>query len=57
MLEKLLFRINTRSSVVIILSVGAVILAVKDPAFRPSFGNIVSAGVGGYLALSIPKKE
>lgn len=53
--QELILRFKTRSLVVIILSAGSVGLAIYDPSFRPSFSNIVSTGLGGYLAQLVPQ--
>ena len=57
MWEKLVLRFKTRSLVVVILSVGATGLAVYDPGFRPTFGNIVGVGIGGYLGQMFPQQK
>ncbi len=54
--QTLIERFNTRSLVTVILTVGAVALAFLDPSFRPTFGNIVSVGVGGYLGQMFPQQ-
>ncbi len=44
-----------RQLIVMILSVGALVLAYLDPDFRPTFGNLVSTAVGGYLGQMFPQ--
>jgi hypothetical protein len=56
MIKELVLRFKTRSLVVSLLTAGAIALAIHDPAFRPTFGNIVSVGLGGYLGQLFPQK-
>lgn len=57
LLKKFADRISTRSLVVLLLVSAAAGLAVIDPAFRPSFGDLAKVGVGGYLGQLFPRKE
>jgi hypothetical protein len=51
----MLSKLNVRSVVVIILVVGALVLAVADDNFRPTFGDLAKVGVGGYLGQMLPE--
>jgi hypothetical protein len=55
MSTKMLSKLNVRSVVVIILVVGALVLAVADDNFRPTFGDLAKVGVGGYLGQMLPE--
>jgi hypothetical protein len=46
----MLSRITVRSVVVVILVIGALVLAIADHNFRPTFGDLAQVGVGGYRA-------
>ncbi len=50
-----LSRLTVRSVVVIILVIGALVLAIADPNFRPTFGDLTKIGVGGYLGQMLPE--
>ncbi len=51
----MLSRLTVRSVVVIILVVGALVLAIADYNFRDTFGDLAKVGVGGYLGQMLPK--
>ncbi|GAX42439.1 hypothetical protein NIES4075_34400 [Tolypothrix sp. NIES-4075] len=51
----MLSRITVRSVVVIILVIGALVLAIADHNFRPTFGDLAKVGVGGYLGQLLPE--
>ncbi len=46
-----------RQLIVLTLSLGALILAYLDPEFRPTFGNLVSTGLGGYFGQMFPQNK
>ncbi len=52
---KMLSKISVRSVVVIILVIGALVLAIADDNFRPTFGDLAKVGVGGYLGQMLPE--
>ena len=47
--------ISTQSIVVIILTLGAFVLAVLDKGFREHFANIAQIGISGYIGYLVPK--
>ncbi|MGI8500250.1 MAG: hypothetical protein ACR2LR_03815 [Hassallia sp.] len=51
----MLSRLTVRSVVVIILVVGAFVLAIADHNFRTTFGDLAKVGVGGYLGQMLPE--
>jgi len=51
----MLSKLNVRSVVVIILVIGALVLAIADDNFRPTFGDLAKVGVGGYLGQMLPE--
>jgi hypothetical protein len=51
----MLSRLSVRSVIVIILVIGALMLAVVDHNFRPTFGDLAKVGVGGYLGQMLPE--
>ena len=53
----MLSRFNVRSVVVIILVVGALVLAIADDNFRSTFGDLAKVGVGGYLGPMLPEAK
>lgn len=53
----MLSRLTVRSVVVIILVVGALVLAIADPNFRPTFGDLAKIGIGGYLGQLLPEAK
>jgi hypothetical protein len=55
MRAKMLSRITVRSVVVVILVIGALVLAIADHNFRPTFGDLAKVGVGGYLGQLLPE--
>jgi hypothetical protein len=55
MRTKMLSRITVRSVVVVILVIGALVLAIADHNFRPTFGDLAKVGVGGYLGQMLPE--
>lgn len=55
MRAKMLSRITVRAVVVIILVIGALVLAIVDHNFRPTFGDLAKVGVGGYLGQLLPE--
>lgn len=48
-------KLSVRSVIVIILVVGAFILAIADQNFRPTFGDLAKVGVGRYLGQLLPE--
>ena len=54
-MNKILSRLTVRSVVVIVLVVGAFVLAIADHNFRPTFGDLAKIGVGGYLGQMLPE--
>ena len=56
-MKELMSRISTRSTVILLLLLGAITLAVLDPSFRPAFGDLAKVGVGGYLGQLLPRKD
>ncbi len=46
---------SCRQFLVLFLAVGASVLAYFDPSFRPTYGNLVSGAIGGYLAQMRPQ--
>lgn len=48
-------QLTVRSVVVIILVIGALVLAITDDNFRPTFGDLAKVGVGGYLGQMLPE--
>ncbi len=46
-----------RHLIVLMLSIGALVLAYLDPEFRPTFGNLVSTGLGGYFGQMFPQNK
>ncbi|MGI8504108.1 MAG: hypothetical protein ACR2LR_23685 [Hassallia sp.] len=48
-------KLSVRSVVVIILVVGALVLAIADDNFRPTFGDLAKIGIGGYLGQLLPE--
>lgn len=57
MIEKILLKMNTRSLVVLVLLIGASIIAIKDPPFRSIYGNLCSTAIGGYFGLTYPNSK
>lgn len=55
MVNKLVSRLTVRSSVVLLFAIGALVLAVLDPSFRPTYGHLADVAVGGYLGQLIPQ--
>jgi hypothetical protein len=53
----MLSKLSVRSMVVIILVVGALVLAVADDNFRPTFGDLAKVSVGGYLGQMLPEAK
>jgi hypothetical protein len=51
----MLSRLSVRSVIVIILVIGALVLAVVDHNFRSTFGDLAKVGVGGYLGQMLPE--
>ena len=51
----MLSKLSVRSVVVIILVIGALVLAIADDNFRPTFGDLAKVGVGGYLGQMLPE--
>ncbi|NEU77049.1 hypothetical protein PI95_032265 [Hassallia byssoidea VB512170] len=51
----MLSKLSVRSFIVIILVIGAFVLAIADHNFRPTFGDLAKVGVGGYLAQLLPE--
>ncbi|MBW4571593.1 MAG: hypothetical protein KME31_27325 [Tolypothrix carrinoi HA7290-LM1] len=51
----MLSKLTVRSVVVIILVIGALVLAIADHNFRPTFGDLAKVGVGGYLGQLLPE--
>jgi hypothetical protein len=51
----MLSKLTVRSAVVIILVIGALVLAITDHNFRPTFGDLAKVGVGGYLGQLLPE--
>ena len=47
-------RISVRSIIVIILVIGAFVLAIASHNFRPTSGSLPSDGIGGYLSQILP---
>ena len=46
---------SCRQFLVLFLAIGASVLAYFDPSFRPTYGNLVSGAIGGYLAQMRPQ--
>jgi C4-dicarboxylate transporter len=53
----MLTKLSVRSVVVIILVIGAFVLAIADHNFRPTFGDLAKVGVGGYLGQMLPEAK
>lgn len=51
----MLSKLTVRSTVVIILVIGAFVLAIADHNFRATFGDLAKVGVGGYLGQMLPE--
>ncbi len=46
---------SCRQFLVLLFAIGASALAYFDPSFRPTYGNLVSGAIGGYLAQMRPQ--
>ena len=53
----MLSKLTVRSFVVIILVIGAFVLAIADHNFRSTFGDLAKVGVGGYLGQMLPEAK
>lgn len=51
----MLQKLTVRSTVVLILVIGAFVLAIADHNFRSTFGDLAKVGVGGYLGQMLPE--
>ena len=51
----MLSKLTVQSVVVIILVIGALVLAIADHNFRPTFGDLAKVCVGGYLGQLLPE--
>lgn len=54
-MNKLISRLSVRSIVVLLFVVGALILAVIDSSFRPTYGHLADVAIGGYLGQLMPQ--
>lgn len=54
-MNKLISRLTVRSIVVLLFVVGALILAAIDRSFRPTYGDLASVAIGGYLGQMMPQ--
>lgn len=50
-------KMSVRSVIVLILVIGALLLAIIDENSRPIFGDLAKVGVGGYLGQLMPQKQ
>lgn len=57
MIKYLIQQLKTRSVVIIILVIGALVLAIQDKTFRETFGDLAKIGVGGYLGQLLPQEK
>lgn len=54
-MNRFLSRLTVRSFVVILFVIGSLILAARDPSFRPTYGHLADVAVGGYLGQLLPQ--
>lgn len=57
MIKETLLRLKTRSIIILLLVIGALVLAVQDRDFRETFGDLAKIGVGGYLGQLLPQDK
>lgn len=49
--------IEMRSIIVLVAVIGAVVLAIRNPAYEATSMTILGSAVTGYFALSVPRNQ
>ncbi len=57
MMLEIIKKINVRSTIIIILVSGALVLAIIDKDYRAKFADLTSVGIGGYFGQLTPKSS
>lgn len=54
---KSLSKLSTRSIIVLLFVIGALIIAAIDPSFRDSYARLADVALGGYLGQLVPQSR